>query len=269
MRTLPEAVQGADPFRWVIASHVIEHVPDMIGWLDEVGQILADDGLLVLAIPDRRFSFDAARPPTTVGEMLLANRNRDMVPSVRAIYDHYTSVVSINAVDAWQGHEPGLNDRIHGLDYVRSQLRQAVEDGVYVDCHVWLFTPQSFVDQLAELAQLDRLDFVVDRVVPTATNELEFYAVLRRLGREVTADQRSAALATGFTETGLDGPIALRSATSTGSLGHGPLPRTEILSPREWQLVHTKRELMSRWRRVVGGMRTWPKSLVRRSADRR
>jgi SAM-dependent methyltransferase len=248
-RTLPEAVQGAEPFDWVIASHVIEHVPDILGWLSEVAEILVDDGQLILAVPDRRFSFDAARAPTTVGEILLAHHNRDQVPSVRAIYDHYHGVVSINAADAWRGHEPGVNERIHDLDFVRSQLDRAVNDGVYVDCHVWLFTPQSFVDQLAELARLDGIAFVVDKIMPTALDELEFYAVLRRLPRRLDAEQRATRLFMGLAHTGLDDtgfrppePAFLASDAVT-------------LSARELRLLHAKRSLMERIRNFEAKIR--------------
>src|SRR5258706_9842625 len=42
-------------FDYVIASHVIEHVPDVIGWLREVSDVLKPEGMLCLAIPDRRY----------------------------------------------------------------------------------------------------------------------------------------------------------------------------------------------------------------------
>ena len=46
------------PMDYVLASHVIEHVPDMIGWLMDLHGALKEDGLICLAIPDRRFTFD-------------------------------------------------------------------------------------------------------------------------------------------------------------------------------------------------------------------
>jgi SAM-dependent methyltransferase len=248
-RTLPEAVSGADPFDWVVASHVIEHVPDLIGWLAEVADVLVDDGQLVLAIPDRRYSFDAGRPPTTVGEMLLAHQHGDVIPSVRAIYDHYSSVVTINAADAWAGHEPMPDDRIHDLDFVRSQLRLATEHGTYVDCHVWLFTPQSFVDQLMELARLDCVDLVVADVIPTERAELEFYAVLRRLPRDLDADGRAAVLDAGVALTDLDGlPVAEGQPTDEAAA-------TWPLSPREQRLIEIKRAVIGRARSAAAGVR--------------
>lgn len=244
-RTLPEVVRGADPFDWVIASHVIEHVPDLIGWLAEVAEILEDGGRLVLAVPDRRFSFDADRDPTTVGEMLLARHDQDKIPSVRAIYDHYSRVVTIDAADAWNGAPVGDADRIHDLEFVRSQLALAVDEGTYVDCHVWLFTPQSFVDQLGELARLDTISFVVDRIVPTAQLELEFYAVLRRIPRNLTSSARALRLAGGFDLRGLD-EVHTPEPVADTHLG----PRVERLSPQELRLIRGKRAVTFRLRAI-------------------
>src|SRR4051794_6325866 len=35
MRSLREAARPDAPYRWVLASHVIEHVPDLIAWLSD------------------------------------------------------------------------------------------------------------------------------------------------------------------------------------------------------------------------------------------
>ena len=85
--SLSEAVQPGAPFAWVIASHVVEHVPDVISWLEQIAEIIDDGGLLLLVVPDRRFTFDILRPATTVGQMLHAHEVKDLRPSVRAVYD--------------------------------------------------------------------------------------------------------------------------------------------------------------------------------------
>lgn len=62
LRSIAEATAEIGPFDWVVASHVIEHVPDAIAWLADLGEVLVDDGRVALVAPDRRFSFDARRP---------------------------------------------------------------------------------------------------------------------------------------------------------------------------------------------------------------
>ena len=186
---LDEAAKGAAPYSWAVASHVIEHVPDVIGWLGQLAVILDDDASLVLCIPDRRYSFDALRPPTTVGQMLQANHSGDTVPSIRAVYDHTRNAVYASAEELWAGTAAREQDRIHDLGYLHSQLALVRDEGRYVDCHVWLFTPDEFAANVAELGQLGVIDFYLDRIVPTERNEIEFYAVLKRLPRNLSADE--------------------------------------------------------------------------------
>jgi hypothetical protein len=263
-RSLPEAVKDGAPFDWVVASHVIEHVPDLIGWLEEVSEILVDDGTLVLAVPDRRFSFDAQRTPTTVGEILLANQHQDKIPSARAIYDHFSRVITVDAGDAWRGDLPGPEARIHPLEYVVEQLRLAREDSQYVDCHVWLFTPATFVEQLAELGRLDLVPFTVQTVVPTARGELEFYVVLRRIARGLGAPERDLARARGILSWTDDEPdlrpeTDAAAPTPTGPLDPGSRLADGPLSPREERLIRAKRTLMTRARRSISAIRSRPR----------
>ena len=53
-RTLAECLDG-DTVDYVIASHVGEHVPDLVTWLGECDAVLAPGGELRLVLPDRRF----------------------------------------------------------------------------------------------------------------------------------------------------------------------------------------------------------------------
>ena len=188
LQTLFEAVKADAPYRWVLASHVVEHVPDLIGWLNEVASVLDDGGVLVLAVPDRRYTFDVMRPATTVGQVLQAYTDQDMRPSVRAVYDHFRSHVNFSAHDLWSGESATEANRGYTLDDTLHQLEMARDEGRYIDSHVWLFTPASFVEQLVELGRLKLVDFYVDQVIPTDPYELEFYVTLKRLPRDCSAE---------------------------------------------------------------------------------
>ncbi len=52
------------PADLLVASHVIEHVPDLITWLREIASVLKPTGQARLAIPDRRYTFDLLRVET-------------------------------------------------------------------------------------------------------------------------------------------------------------------------------------------------------------
>jgi SAM-dependent methyltransferase len=186
VRSIPEAIGDDEPFDWVVASHVIEHVPDVVGWLDQIARITADGGALVLIVPDRRYCFDVHRPSTTVGQMLQAHEQGDVTPSVRAVYDHFRSHVFTDTGRTWAGHPPDYAQRSRSLETVLDHLEQA-RRGEYVDAHVWTFTPDTLVEQLVELRSLGLSAWTVDRIRRTRRNELEFYVVLRRLPRDPAA----------------------------------------------------------------------------------
>lgn len=256
IRTLPEAVAPGAPFSWVVASHVIEHVPDVITWLQEVAAVLEDDGQLVLAVPDRRLCFDAERDPTTVGQMLRAHRSRDRVPSVRAVYDHFSRCVHIDPVHIWHGGAPG--ERMYDAGFAMSKVAEA-EAGEYVDCHVWVWTPESFVAQLAELAGLDLLDFVVERVVDPDVDDLEFFARLRRMPRGLAREERDARRRAGvqqWTDIVLPLPAEpVEEPPVTGGLHDDPAGVAASLSGSEARLVLAKRRALYRARGAVGRLR--------------
>jgi SAM-dependent methyltransferase len=179
---LVEATAAGAPFDWVIASHVIEHVPDVIGWLRELAEIVVDDGVLVLAVPDRRYCFDAHRPPTTLGQMVAAHRRGDRRPAVGSVFDYFADSVDYDIKALWRGELPSLDRRIHDSALTWAKV-EAAEAGEYVDCHVWLFSPDSFLQQLHDLRASGLSSWYVERLEPTPRNDLEFRVLLRRLPR--------------------------------------------------------------------------------------
>jgi SAM-dependent methyltransferase len=53
--SLPELIGKKNCYDWIIASHVIEHVPDFISYLQQCEALLKSDGILSLIIPDKRY----------------------------------------------------------------------------------------------------------------------------------------------------------------------------------------------------------------------
>jgi hypothetical protein len=248
IRPLAEAVARDAPYSWVVASHVIEHVPDLIDWLGDIAEILIDGGQLLLMIPDRRYSFDSLRPQTTVGQILQAHTQGDTVPSERAVFDHFRSYVSVPTPELWAGRSAHDYPREFDLQVASEMRRRSLDDQEYVDSHVWLFTPADFVDQVLELGRLGLCDFVVDRITATAQNELEFYAALHRIPRGLDPIALQAER-TGGIQSFTEPPVAKSEApTATASdAADGGAPGLE-LSDLEARLVRAKRQAMAKAR---------------------
>ncbi len=265
IRTLSEVSGRNGPFDWVVACHVIEHVPDLIAWFDELARVTVDGGHLVLIIPDRRFTFDALRSRTTTGQILQAHTAGDVVPSERAVYDHFRSYVDASARDLWSGRLRRTSRETSAS--VASQLRtQVLETGGYIDSHVWTFTPAEFVEQLDELGTLGYCNFVVARIEPTLVDDLEFLVLLRRIPRGATPDHRMKAQDSAISGL-VDAPSASRRWTrrlpspSIEASSAGPTASMDsgtsglLVSERELRLITMKRRLMGALRSLLGSGR--------------
>ena len=180
--SIAEAAKPGAPYDWIAASHVIEHVPDVVGWLSDLAEITVDGGALALIVPDQRFSFDVHRPLTTVGQMLQARQDGDQRPSVRAVYDHYSATVAYNGQEAWRGGAPTFDAPAHPWWQAAEEVERSL-GGDYVDCHVWLFTPESLLRQMRELRRGGHSSWYVERIIPTKPDDVEFQALLRRVPR--------------------------------------------------------------------------------------
>ena len=176
---LEELLAGSGPYVGGFASHVFEHVPDLVGWLRGLDHVLGKNGAVVLAVPDRRYCFDVHRPQTSMGQVLRAYWDRDRTPSPGAVFDSLRDKVEVEVPALWRGQVPDLETaRVHTLEEVTDAVERA-RRGEYVDAHVWTFTPETLSAQLRELDELGLSPWVVDRAV-APPGDGEFHAVLRR-----------------------------------------------------------------------------------------
>ena len=172
------AAQGCD---YVIASHVLEHVPDMVSWLQEVHAVLKPDGQLRLAIPDRRFTFDYLRQPTGLAGVVNAYARKDRVPNTHSILDFMLNMAPVDCAAAWRGEvEASKLQRRATFEGAMAVVRDAIQNGTYHDVHCWVFTPASFGQLCADLAQNGLLDFECAEFFDTAFNEFEFIVSMRK-----------------------------------------------------------------------------------------
>lgn len=65
-----QLIQKEHYYDYIIASHMIEHSTDFCGFLSDCSRLLKHDGILKLAIPDKRYCFDHYRTDTNLAEIL-------------------------------------------------------------------------------------------------------------------------------------------------------------------------------------------------------
>jgi SAM-dependent methyltransferase len=194
-QTVSDAVMPDAPFDYVIACHVIEHIPDPIEWMYDIARILSPGGILSLVIPDKRYCFDINRSLTEVSDLVDANLRHLRQPSYRQVYD-FNSKALLDLVDTravWKGEvdysataRQGVGDPDR-FAFEACKKMQISEEFVDVHCHV--FTPDSFLGLFEKLARLGLTRFEVADFSPTPHNTFEFYVSLRLL--DPSADSES------------------------------------------------------------------------------
>jgi SAM-dependent methyltransferase len=188
-KSLADAVGGTAPFDYVIGSHLIEHVPNPIGWLHEVASILERGGILSLVVPDRRFTFDCNRVETQMRDWIDWHFRDLQVPTYTQVYDFFANVVTIDGmVDTaglWAGtvsyadvRRADVADADVAAFEICTQHRNA---GRYIDVHGAVYTPVSFLALLEITTRLGLLDFELAHFESTAVDQLEFFVSLRRV----------------------------------------------------------------------------------------
>lgn len=168
------------PVDFVVASHVVEHVPDLITWLNEIHSALTEQGQVRLAVPDRRFTFDFLRRETELSDVLAAYLTAPRVPQPQAILDYFLNATEIDSAAAWRGEISARTlKRPNTFEPALTKAKEALHSGVYHDAHCWVFTPHSFAVLLSQLAEHGLIKFACEAFHDTEFNSIEFFVALR------------------------------------------------------------------------------------------
>lgn len=185
---LREVTHG-ETFHYCLSSHNIEHVPDLLGYLQQIAEVLAPAGIAALAIPDGRFTFDCLRSPSSLAEIVEAHLKKARQPAPHQVFDHISHYVEVDAAEAWKADfSPAHLVRQHSLRHAYESARESL--GTYLDVHCWVFTPGSFLDILVSAAEIGLISFEIAAFYPTEPNTNEFLVCLRRLSPELSPEER-------------------------------------------------------------------------------
>jgi hypothetical protein len=166
----------------IVASHVIEHAPDFIGFLQECSALLSEEGAIYLIVPDRRFCFDAFAQSTDPAKVIADHRLRRTLHSFESFY-RVGSQVRVNNEISWGQQSIEQIEFITGTppDWLRDTAAMA-DSASYIDNHENFFTPSSFVLLIEELRFVGLLKLGIE--MACRTRGPEFVVILsRRAGR--------------------------------------------------------------------------------------
>jgi hypothetical protein len=159
-------------YDYIIASHVIEHTCDLIGFLRDCSNILNENGVLSLAIPDKRFCYDYLRPTSSISKVIDSHLKPNTVHTPGTLYEHVSNACSSNGNISWTYLDLPVDiSPVHNLDDSVSMYEKSLKQEEYIDVHNWVFTKNSFELLIYDLNCLGLLDMQIIKGFETTENE--------------------------------------------------------------------------------------------------
>jgi SAM-dependent methyltransferase len=180
-RSLAELFATELPFDYVVASHVIEHVPDMVGWLHQMSAVLSPLGRVYLAVPDRRYTFDYYRRTSSLAEFIGAYLGASRHPTTAQVFDQGAYFSNLDAPKNWKAApDPAAHLSVANLRQAL-EVAKAAASKPYLDIHCWVFTPRSALEVLLALFDLGLLPYRCSEFQNTPPDNNDFLIVLQKM----------------------------------------------------------------------------------------
>jgi len=173
-----EICKKTGSFDYVIASHVFEHIPNPIGWLRELSEILKPNGIISLAIPDKRHTSEYFRNETTLNQLFRFDDENLDKPSIEQLTDCGSNLFEIDTIDTWMLDSLRIRAEKSKLDI--AAIIQRANNGEYIDNHCTAWTSESFRTTLLEAIRIRDIPLTLHRLYKPAILRSEFIAQLRK-----------------------------------------------------------------------------------------
>jgi len=170
-----ECFNGIEKFDYVVLTHVIEHIPQLISYFQDIATIMNTNGKICLTIPDKRYCFDHFRCPTSFSECYdIYKRGIKNLPY--RVLDQVISSTINDPVYWWNNitsYEHLPNDR-----YKNEGIYQQAINGKYIDVHFSVFTPETFLIFIYNMVEFNLFPYRCVEFYTTEENTFEFNCVL-------------------------------------------------------------------------------------------
>jgi len=175
-------------YDYIIASNIIEHTYDLIGFLNDCSEMLVDNGVLILIIPDKKFCFDALRPATGFAKVIDSHICESNIHTAGSIIEHLLNACKNNDKIAWDSSiETNKLHLVHKIADVKDRVNNHHDSSNFDDIHNWVFTKSSFELLIYDLSVLDLIDLEIDNSYDTVGSE--FFASLKKTTESVVPDE--------------------------------------------------------------------------------
>jgi predicted SAM-dependent methyltransferase len=154
LSTIPNESQD-----FVIANHFIEHCQNPLLTLKHMHRVLKNEGILYIALPDKRFTFDVKRPVTPL-EHLLKDFHEGPDASKRQHFEEWVSLVH----------------NVKDTNQAKQDVEHLIAQDYSIHFHVW--TQSEMLEMILALKKHLDISFDVEVCLKLG---VEFILVLRKM----------------------------------------------------------------------------------------
>jgi glycosyltransferase involved in cell wall biosynthesis len=152
-----ELIGKTSCYHWNIASHVIEHVPDMISFLQQCEILLKPSSILSSVILDKRYCSDYFFSSSFTGNARDAHAEKrgTRSRSHQQFFDYSANAAGRNDKSLRSSGENGVAGELHNTFAEAQALwERSISTTDYIDTHCWRFTAASFHLLISDLDYL-------------------------------------------------------------------------------------------------------------------
>lgn len=177
-------LKDVEPFDYVLMSHVLEHIPMLIDFFQDIVNILKPDGKLCLVIPDKRYCFDHYRQTTSFAECYDIYK-RSVSNNTLRILDFISSATINDPVFWWKNpadYEYLMKVGVGGRQpmHVLKDYKMEFKEMPSALIHYNVFTPETFLLLIFFFTMYNLFPFEIVEFYGTEENTFEFNAVLKK-----------------------------------------------------------------------------------------
>ncbi len=174
-----ETFEGEERFDYVIASHVLEHVDDLLFSLRDIGNLLKPGGIFFVVYPDKRYCFDHFRTSASFRDAYQVYR-KGSTENSSMVLDFFFSVIPENDPNVFWENQDLIRDHLPKapFTYALDRYEQAVRGVRMDDIHYWPFTDMDFLKFLYDCTRAGLLPFRCVDFRPCIRGDQQFMLAL-------------------------------------------------------------------------------------------
>lgn len=171
--------KNIEKFDVVVLSHVVEHMPDILYFFDDILNVLKKDGKLVIIYPDAKYCFDHFRNGTSFIDAYDVYKNKKA--NYNGVFDFTYNVVHEND-PSFFWNNMNVADKLPKNEFNKaiSAYENAINGIMPDDVHFWPFSDHQFVKFLYDMDRAGLLKLKIDEFYRTQQNTQEFMIILSR-----------------------------------------------------------------------------------------